>query len=164
MSDDSMERFRLNIEKEKKEVAARYELCQSYIDGKHQTHNEVPVVLLGIMKDALAQGYKVWRGTKHVRSNPFMLAKMVRNEAGDKLYQVVIDFWDLAIEHPQHSHGVSLAPSAQFYIGERHGENSRTVNVDCFTTNNDSLQKIEDFFGDVYEKMNCVPYEKSEDA
>ena len=156
------DQFRFDIEKEKKEIAARYELCQSYIDGTHKTHSPVSPVLRAIMKDALAQGYKVWRGTRHVRSNPFMLAKMVRNEQDDKLYQIVIDFWDLAIEHPQHNHGVSLAPSSQFYVGDR--REGRTVDVDCFTTSNDILANIEDFYAYFYVKMGCVPYEKSEDA
>lgn len=159
---DPMRDFKINVEKEKQEVAKRYELCQSYVDGTHATKSKVSPVLSGIMKDALAQGYKVWRGTKHVRSNPFMLAKMVRNEKGDKLYQVVIDFWDLAIEYPQHTHGVSLAPSAQFYIEDR--REGRTTDVTCFTKHDDSLDQIEEFYADYYMYMGCVPYEKSEDA
>ena len=161
---DPMRDFKINVEKEKQEVAKRYELCQSYVDGTHTTKSKVSPVLRGIMKDALERGYKAWRGTRHdARSNPFMLAKMIRNEEGDKLYQVVIDFWDLAIEFPQHEHGVSLTPSSQFYIGERHGADSRTVDVGCFTTGTDTLAKIEDFYAEFYAKMNCVPYEKSED-
>lgn len=158
---DPMQDFKINVEKEKQEVAKRYELCQSYIEGAHLTKSKVSPALRGIIKDALEHGYKAWRGTRHTASNPLMLAKMFRNERGDKLYQVVIDLWDLAIEHREHAFSISLSPSSQFYIGDR--RSGRTVDVGCFTTDDDTLGSIEAFYADFYAKMNCVPYEKSED-
>jgi hypothetical protein len=149
-------------EKAQREVQARYDLCHSYIEGVHLTKSEVKPHLRAIMKDALDRGYRVWSGSRHVASNPFMLAKSMRNERGDKLYQIVIDFWDLAIEYRAHTPGVSLSPSSQFYIGDR--RLGRTVDVDCFTTNDDTLNSIEEFYADFYYKMGCVPYETLEEA
>lgn len=137
----------------------RYDLCQSYAYGKNASRSPVPEYLQAIIKDALASGYRVWKGTNGCASNPLMLAKSFKNERGDNLYQIVLDLWDLALEFPQHTHGISLSPSAQFYFGERHGPSERAVNVQAFTCQSDSLAAIETFFQTFYVRMEAVPYE-----
>lgn len=152
-----------DLEKTKLEVDSRYQLCHAYANGTNASRSPVAKHLQNIMEDALASGYRVWKGTNGCSSNPLMLAKFILNEKGDKLYQIALDLWDLALEFPQHSYGITLTPSSQFYLGERRGPASRTVNVECFTCESDSLQAIENFYQDFYVRMNCVPYELKEE-
>lgn len=147
------------IEKERADVEARYQLLQSYIDGSHKTGTKVKPHVRAILADARDAGYKAWRGSRLAKSNAFMLAKMVRAENGDKLYQVAIDFWDLKLEFPDFHHEVSITPWSQFHMIERHGPRARSVTVECFAAEVDTLHDLEAFFSSFYEKMGCIPYE-----
>lgn len=158
-----MAHYKIDIEAENLKVQARYDLCRLYMENRAPSGSAVSSVVCGIIRDALSSGYKVWRGTGWREANPVMLAKVMRSGEGDKLYQIVLELWDLKLEISGHDHGVTLSPSCQFYIGERRG-NGRTVDVKCFTTEADSLAAIEGFYASFYGLMGCVPYEKADEG
>lgn len=138
-------------------------LIDSYLYGLNDSGTPVQPWIRQIIVDALACGYKPFTMGTAPLSNPFMLQRRIRDERGT-LYFVDLAFWDMAREFEQHDKrfGVTIAPSGQFYLGERHGPSERPVNVSAFTVRGETLKSIEEFFAKFYTAMGCVPYEAAE--
>lgn len=160
---------------DEKALRARLEtLLASYVEADDRTAHGTRVQphVSQILRDAIDRGYRLWPShevrNKPNTSHPFMLAKMFRNERGDKLYQICLDVWDFDLEFDGRLQGdqwLNISPTGHFNLPPRRGPGARSVNLKPFLADHhDTLDQIERLFADFYERMGCVPSETTEDA
>ena len=98
--------------------------------------------------ELLAAGYQPY--AHGISTGTRLLQKCVRR-GNAKLYFIDVDVFDDLLANPDYR-GDGMQPQVQYAQGDR------TFRV-TFWTHSETLATMEAFFADVYERMNCTPYE-----
>lgn len=110
------------------------------------------------VKDFTDNGYKQFSNSnKAFNNSDFGLQKRIDDEVG-KRYFITVWVYDWS-KYPQHNqpNKLSFAPDVQLRL-----QNDMHINVQMLLNQDSTVQDIESFYHEMWEKMNCQYYERTE--